>query len=202
MTYRNKEQRKEYHRKWYIKNKEEKDKKNKLWKENNLKRYKETIRKWYLKNKEDKDRKNKLWSENNKEKHKELLKKWFQKNKSFIRERNKKRRHTDPLYKISCILRGRLKNALKSNSKSKRTFELLGCSVEELWTHLEKTFKPGMTRENHGEWHIDHIIPCVSFDLSKPKEQAKCFHYSNLQALWKHENLSKGAKILSPDASV
>ena len=106
------------------------------------------------------------------------------------------------MYKISCILRGRLKNALKSNSKSKRTFELLGCSVEELWTHLEKTFKPGMTRENHGEWHIDHIIPCVSFDLSKPKEQAKCFHYSNLQALWKHENLSKGAKILSPDATV
>jgi hypothetical protein len=51
-------------------------------------------------------------------------------------------------------------------------------------------------------WHIDHIIPCVSFDLSKPKEQAKCFHYSNLQALWKHENLSKGAKILSPDSTV
>jgi hypothetical protein len=133
---------------------------------------------------------------------KSYLKKWFQKNKSFIRERNKKRRHTDPLYKISCILRGRLKNALKSNSKSKRTFELLGCSVEELWIHLESTFKPGMTRENHGEWHIDHIIPCISFDLSKPEEQAKCFHYTNLQALWAHENLSKGAKILSPDAPV
>ena len=202
MTYRNKEQRKEYHRKWYIKNKKDKDKKNKLWKENNLKKYKEITRKWYLKNKKEKDIKTKLWSKNNKEKHKELLKKWFQKNKAFIRERNKKRRHTDPLYKISCILRGRLKNALKTNSKSKSTFELLGCSVEELWIHLEKTFKPGMTRENHGEWHIDHIIPCISFDLSKPKEQAKCFHYSNLQALWPHENLSKGAKILSPDSTV
>ena len=120
--------------------------------------------------------------------------KWIQKNKSFIRERNKKRRRTDPLYKISCILRGRLKNALKSNSKSKNTFELLGCSVEELWTHLEKTFKPGMTRENHGEWHIDHIIP-----LSSAKNENDVYmlcHYTNLQPLWAEENLRKSNKII------
>jgi len=53
-----------------------------------------------------------------------------------------------------------------------------------------------MTKENHGKWHIDHIIPCALFDLSDSKQQAKCFHYTNLQPLWAHENLSKGAKIL------
>jgi len=52
-----------------------------------------------------------------------------------------------------------------------------------------------MSWNNHGEWHIDHIKPCTSFDLSKLSEQKKCFHYKNLQPLWAKDNLSKGAKI-------
>ena len=54
-----------------------------------------------------------------------------------------------------------------------------------------------MTWENHGRygWHIDHIMPCSSFDLTDPEQQKKCFHYTNLQPLWAHENMSKGAKI-------
>ncbi len=51
-----------------------------------------------------------------------------------------------------------------------------------------------MTRENHGERHIDHIKPCAEFDLNNPEEQKKCFHFSNLQPLWAEENISKGAK--------
>lgn len=196
MSHKNKEERKEYHKKWYIKNKEDKDKKNKLWRKNNLEKAKEIHKQWYLKNKEKKLKSNKLWSKNNKEKHRFLLKRWFQKNKDLIREKNKKRRYIDPYYKITLILRSRLTNALRNNLRYKSTLELLGCSVEKLWAHLEKSFKPGMTRENHGEWHIDHIIPCISFDLSKPEEQNKCFHYTNLQPLWAHQNLSKGAKIL------
>jgi hypothetical protein len=63
--------------------------------------------------------------------------------------------------------------------------------------HLEKTFKPGMTRENHAAvWHVDHILPCSSFDLSDPNQQRQCFHYTNLQALFVHENLTKSDKIL------
>jgi hypothetical protein len=74
--------------------------------------------------------------------------------------------------------------------------DLLGCTIEQLWIHLEKTFKPGMTRENYGKWHVDHIIPCASFDLTIPEQQTKCFHYTNLQALWASENIIKSDKIL------
>ena len=52
-----------------------------------------------------------------------------------------------------------------------------------------------MTRDNYGMWHVDHIIPCASFDFSDPKQQELCFHYTNLQPLWAEDNLKKGAKL-------
>jgi hypothetical protein len=76
----------------------------------------------------------------------------------------------------------------------------LGCSSwDELKNYLEKQFTCGMNWENMGEWHIDHIIPCSSFDLTNIEQQMKCFHYSNLQPLWAKDNLSKSNKILSKE---
>jgi len=73
---------------------------------------------------------------------------------------------------------------------------LLGCSISFLKIFLEAKFKEGMTWENHGEWHIDHIKPCASFNLLNDDEQKKCFNYTNLQPLWALENLSKGFKYV------
>jgi hypothetical protein len=54
-----------------------------------------------------------------------------------------------------------------------------------------------MTWENYGPvWHVDHIRPCASFDLTDPAQQRECFHFSNLQPLFAAENLAKGDKIL------
>jgi hypothetical protein len=82
--------------------------------------------------------------------------------------------------------------------KSSNTINLLGCSLEEARKHLESQFKEGMTWENHGNkgWHIDHIRPCASFDLTDIEQQRDCFNYKNLQPLWWNENLSKGDKWL------
>ncbi len=52
-----------------------------------------------------------------------------------------------------------------------------------------------MTFDNYGDWHIDHIIPCSTFDLNNKTDIEKCFHWSNMRPCWKDENLSKGNKI-------
>ena len=70
----------------------------------------------------------------------------------------------------------------------------MGCTIDELIAHIEKQFKPGMNWSNHGKWHIDHIRPCSSFELTDIEEQKKCFHFSNLQPLWAEENLKKAAR--------
>ena len=109
-------------------------------------------------------------------------------------KRNKERRKTDKNFKLVSNFRTRIYKALKNNSKSGKTLELLGCSIEELKKHLESQFVPGMNWDNYGLWHIDHKIPCASFDLSKPEEQRKCFNYKNLQPLWAEDNIKKGIK--------
>jgi len=90
--------------------------------------------------------------------------------------------------------------ALRASESKKysRFIDLVGASIESVRAHLEQQFKPGMTWANYGKigWHIDHIKPCASFDLSDPNQQKACFHYSNLQPLWALDNLSKGAKLV------
>ena len=114
-----------------------------------------------------------------------------------IYEYRKERRRNDPVYAITCRLRSRVRLVLQGNSKSASTAELTGCTWKELFEHLEKQFTDGMSWDNRHLWHVDHILPCASFDLSKPEEQRKCFHFSNLQPLWAKENLCKGSKILT-----
>jgi len=151
-----------------------------------------------LKNKDRINFKRSEWrkSERGKKLNSIRCKKYREKYRQQLTKKYLDKRKKDPNFKLLTILRGRIYDVLRGHNKSNSTKNMLGCTIEEFWIHLEKTFKPGMTRENHGLWHVDHIKPCASFDLTKPEEQAKCFHYTNLQALWAHENLSKKDKIL------
>jgi hypothetical protein len=165
---------------------------------------KEHSKKYYLNNKEKVQARNKKWYLKNKEKRKE---KYIENSRAnYYKDRKKKinkviayqkiKNKTDINWILRKRLRGRLQKALKGIIKSKKTMELLGVPhLDFLKTYLECKFKEGMTWENRHLWHIDHIIPCSSFDLTKPEEQAKCFHYTNLQPLWASENLSKGNRI-------
>jgi len=90
-------------------------------------------------------------------------------------------------------LRTRIIKACKAKNthKQKRSMELLGCSIEEFKQHMERQFSEGMSWDNHGEWHIDHIKPVSLFDLTQEAEQLKAFHYSNCQPLWANDNFKK-----------
>ena len=103
-----------------------------------------------------------------------------------------------PNVRLACSLRTRVSSALRGARKAAGTSQLIGCSLEDLREHLESQFKPGMSWENHNYrgWHVDHVRPLASFDLTDPEQQRQAFRYSNLQPLWMRENLSKGAKIL------
>jgi hypothetical protein len=116
--------------------------------------------------------------------------------RDFQRKYNTRRYAKDIEFRIQKILRARLLAALKGRSKTASATTLIGCSIARLKQHLEQMFDSRMTWENYGHrtWHIDHIIPLAAFDLTKPAQQRKAFHWKNLQPLWAVENLKKGAR--------
>jgi len=116
-------------------------------------------------------------------------------NSKYKQAYDARRYATDENFRLGSLLRRRVLDALKGANKSQRTMDLLGCTIEDFKHHIMQQFHPGMTMENQGLWHLDHIRPCADWDLTKPEDQAGCFHYSNYQPLWATDNLSKGAKL-------
>jgi hypothetical protein len=98
-----------------------------------------------------------------------------------------------PTFLVVRAARRRFRRIVKDKLRSTNFNKMIGCTPAFLCTHLESQFKPEMTWGNYGTWHIDHIIPCKSFDLSNQEQANTCFHYSNLQPLWAAENIAKGA---------
>ena len=130
------------------------------------------------------------------------MRKWRAANPEKIREYDRKyekhKRATDPNWRLIKNLRTALWAALQGKYKSASTMKIIGCTVEELFEHLEScsTWKPWMTRENYGKggWDVDHIIPITKWDQTCPVQFAKCWHKSNLQPLEHIANIKKGAK--------
>lgn len=170
---------------------------NKEYRDNHKNHIRDYNREYYINNVENIDR----WINQNQEKIKGYKRKYQEKIKPIRGKLRKEKILKNPVYKLEETLRGRLYSAIKSQStrKSQKTMELLGCSSDFAKKHLESQFRDGMSWDNHSlfGWHIDHIRPCASFDLSDPEQQKECFHYTNLQPLWASENLSKGDKFIT-----
>jgi hypothetical protein len=137
-----------------------------------------------------------------KERHRERQKKYYNNNIDKIRERKRNyqnnRYKNDPEFRISKNIRRRILFFLQSNNtyKNNKTFEIIGCTPQQLKEHIQSQFRDNMSWENYGYygWHIDHIIPLSS---SKNKEEFyKLCHYTNLQPLWAEDNFKKSNKIL------
>lgn len=117
--------------------------------------------------------------------------------KAQTRAYAKHQAQTNPYFRLSKNMRARIRDLLrtKNASKTRSTFELIGCNINELKLHLQSKFTDGMSWANYGKWHVDHIKPCSSFDLTQPDQQKLCFHFSNLQPLWAIDNLRKSNKV-------
>jgi hypothetical protein len=106
---------------------------------------------------------------------------------------------SDPLKHLRKKLRERIYVALKRAGHSERSglskMRYLGCTPKDLRSYLERMFKRGMSWDNMGEWHVDHVYPIASFDLSNEEGRRKAFHYTNLQPLWAKDNARKGDTI-------
>ena len=136
---------------------------------------------------------------NNKDNIKATKKKYRANNKQKIKEydaktkdrqniRKVENRKLNPHKRVQHCLQTRIRTAINSadGKKVNHTEELIGCSIQFYKEYLESKFIVGMSWENYGfvGWHIDHIRPCASFDLSDPEQQKLCFHYTNTQPLW------------------
>jgi len=135
-------------------------------------------------------------TEEQKEERRMYAKQYSVENREKLSKRIRERLKTDHLFRLSCNYRSRTVSAFKSKgvSKKSKTREMLGCTFEEMKQYLINQFTEGMTVENYGEWHIDHIIPLASANTRE--ELIKLIHYTNLQPLWASDNMSKGSKIL------
>jgi len=195
---KNKEKISEYTKEYNFKNKERIKERKKEWRLKNVERIKRTTKKYYLKNIEHIKKKNKEWHLKNPREfpqdQKEYLSRPEIKEKRQNRMRN--RYKTDINFRLTDLCRRRLRHALKGNSKTASTIELIGCTIEELRQHIESKFEPWMNWENQGlgGWDIEHIKACFHFNMSDPKQQRACFNWSNLQPMEHIANIKKGTR--------
>lgn len=195
------EKRKKYLKIWREKNRQKLRDQHNLWYSNHkndaeLKKTKSIqFRNWYENNREKSLLKGREWRLNNIERARENKKRWNKNNPEKYKIMRRKELN-NVSSKIASYMRTRMRLAILSQQtwEKGKTLELLGCSISELKGHLQKQFTDDMSWDNYGRWHIDHIKPYSSFDLSNPEEQKKCFHYTNLQPLWAIDNLEKGRK--------
>jgi hypothetical protein len=186
-----------------------------LWKLNNPEKVKINKVNYYKKhsveNKEEIKKYASEWRYNNRHKKSEYNKKWVEKNINYqkeYREVNKEhiskkyieRLEKDFVFKYSHNIRNLIRGSFKRGckgvyKKGLKTESILGCSIDFFIEYISNKFKKGMTLQNHGEWHLDHIIPVSS--ATNEDELIKLNHYTNFQPLWSKDNLKKGSKIIN-----
>jgi len=128
------------------------------------------------------------------------MRKWPKGQQRKYRERE--RRESDPIFYLKARMRSSIHATLKYGvGKNGMAWEsLTGYTAEELKKYLEKRWLPGMSWENYGEWHIDHIVPISVFNFRNAEDVdfKRCWALKNLRPLWAKDNLSKGSRILKP----
>jgi len=135
------------------------------------------------------------YADENKEKISKRKKEYRRKNIDKIRARMRKytreKRASDLQFRLASILRSRINKVTKGQCKAGSAVRDLGCSIKEFKNYIEEQFQSGMTWENYGKWHIDHIKPLSIFDLTDRGQFLEACNYKNLQPMWANDNIRK-----------
>jgi hypothetical protein len=137
---------------------------------------------------------NKKNYEKNKAKRKKQIREWDKNNLDKRRSWHHRNQLSNINYRIKRAIRARLYAALKNGYRKESSLSYLGCDLHTFKLYISNLFTDGMSWDNYGEWHIDHIKPLSLFDLSNEDEIKKAQHYTNLQPLWADENILKSNK--------
>ena len=189
-----------WQRAYHQQNKEEKNAQQRAYRQKNKEEKKAYSRAYYQQNKEERNAYSRAYHQKNKEERRVWDKDYRQANKeerrAYMTKYARTRRQKDPLYRFLQSIRSQAVRVVKQvglGKKPTNTFKWVGCSPEQLKTHIESLFLEGMSWDNYGKygWHVDHIRPVSSF---KPEEWEQINHYTNLQPLWWQDNLSKSNK--------
>ena len=159
----------------------------------------ERVKNWRLRTLEIRKQKAKEYQLKNRNKILKYIKEWHQRPEVRKKRiaRHKERRKTEPFFRMQLSLRGRLNSFVYRGRANKMVSnsQLIGCDWKFFKSYIENKFKKGMTWNNYGKWHIDHIKPMTSFDLFRLDHQYECCNYKNLQPLWASENRKKSNKL-------
>jgi hypothetical protein len=163
----------------------------KEWYLNNIEHAQEYARKYWIENKE-------AITERMREKKKEYAKKNVIKINQIKKKSRNKRMQEDPAVKLKIRVSTAIYQCLKAKKGNRSILEILPYSIKDLMAHLESQFVNGMTWENYGEWHVDHIKPRVAFNYNSATDPdfLKLWALDNLQPLWAIDNYRKGHKII------
>lgn len=177
----------------------------KNWQRENREKYRE-CKSRLNKKKKDKYRKTtQQWRDANRDRVRETMRLWRESHPENIREHARKsvaKRASTPRGRLNNSVRGEISRSIKGNKNGRHWETLVGYTLEELMTHLEKNFVSGMSWDNHNQigWHIDHVIPLSAFNFSYPEDIdfRKAWALKNLRPMWAKDNLLKWTKLSKP----
>jgi len=151
------------------------------------------MKEYYYQHREQQLAANKRWHEEHREERRAYNRRWREEHREEVRAWTNQYRQKNPVQRVRRSVSQGMRQALQERKNGRHWESLVGYTLDDLIKHLESLFLPGMTWENYGEWHIDHIRPVSSFSFESVEdpEFKKCFALYNLQPLWAKENCRK-----------
>lgn len=184
------ESRLEDRRQKYQENRDRELERKRRYREANREKHLESTRRWRKESPDKYLNGARRYREENPEAVRESQRRWCELNRHNLNDYRRERLRSDPAFRMAKCIRDCIRRTVKN--KSAPSVEMIGYTPDELRAHIERQFIKGMSWENYGEWHIDHICPVSKMIAEGVTDPAVINCLSNLRPMWAADNMSKG----------